>query len=385
VTIGGKAHSWADGAVGRGHAVSAISLQNVSKYWVTARAVEGVSFEAAAGSFVVLLGPSGCGKSTTLRLIAGLEQVTSGQIFIGSQDVTELPPAKRRIAMVFQSYALFPHLSVGENILFGLRVRKVPAEERARRLARVSSLLGLDALLARKPSQLSGGQQQRVALGRAIIAETSVCLMDEPLSNLDAQLRAEMRREIRALQQKLGITMVYVTHDQSEAMSMADHVILMRDGRVEQGAAPDTLYARPETTFAARFIGTPPMNILSLAPLLDGGGLTNNLAPPVHPSSGDLLLGIRPEHVTLGGGGIHARVQSVEFLGADTLIVCALAGQSLTARIPGKASLSPGAAIRVGWRVEHTHVFDAASGRRRDDVLTVAGDATRQFMQGSLA
>ena len=168
--------------------------------------------------------------------------------------------------MVFQSYALFPHLTVAENILFGLRVRKVPAAERTRRLNRVAALLGLDALLERKPSQLSGGQQQRVALGRAIIAETPVCLMDEPLSNLDAQLRAEMRREIRALQQKLGITMVYVTHDQSEAMSMADRVILMRDGRVEQAAAPEDLYARPASTFAARFIGTPPMNILPVAP-----------------------------------------------------------------------------------------------------------------------
>ena len=212
--------------------MSQISVQNVSKAWGATWAVDDVSFEAAAASLLVLLGPSGCGKSTTLRLIAGLEQVTGGRILIGGIDVTGLPPAQRRIAMVFQSYALFPHLSVAENILFGLRVRKVPAAERARRLTRVAALLGLDGLLQRKPSQLSGGQQQRVALGRAIIAETPVCLMDEPLSNLDAQLRAEMRREIRALQQKLGITMVYVTHDQSEAMSMADQVILMRDGHV---------------------------------------------------------------------------------------------------------------------------------------------------------
>src|SRR6202521_3555145 len=187
---------------------------------------------------LVLLGPSGCGKSTTLRLIAGLEQVSGGKVMIGGEDVTHLPPAARHISMVFQSYALFPHLSVAENIVFGLRVRRVPSAEREARLGRVADLLGLDGLLARKPSQLSGGQQQRVALGRAIIAETAVCLMDEPLSNLDAQLRLEMRREIRNLQQRLGVTMIYVTHDQTEAMSMADRVILMRAGRIEQNAAP---------------------------------------------------------------------------------------------------------------------------------------------------
>jgi sn-glycerol 3-phosphate transport system ATP-binding protein len=350
--------------------VSHISVQNVSKVWGATRAVDTVSFEAAAASLVVLLGPSGCGKSTTLRLIAGLEQVSSGRICIGGNDVTALPPAQRRIAMVFQSYALFPHLTVKENILFGLRVRKVPAADRARRLAHVAALLGLDALLARKPSQLSGGQQQRVALGRAIIAETPVCLMDEPLSNLDAQLRAEMRREIRALQQKLGITMVYVTHDQSEAMSMADQVILMRDGRVEQAAAPDELYARPATTFAARFIGTPPMNILSLAPTAGGTALAGTDTPILPGAAQELLLGIRPEDVTLGDSGITARVQSSEFLGADTVISCALGSQTLMARVPGKAMLASGATIHVGWHPEHVHVFDAASGRRRDDVRT---------------
>jgi sn-glycerol 3-phosphate transport system ATP-binding protein len=334
--------------------VSQISVRNVSKHWGATRAVDDVSFEAAAASLLVLLGPSGCGKSTTLRLIAGLEQVSSGRIFIGGADVTELAPAQRRIAMVFQSFALFPHLSVAENILFGLRVRRTPAAERARRLARVASLLGLDTLLARKPSQLSGGQQQRVALGRAIIAETPVCLMDEPLSNLDAQLRAEMRREIRALQQKLGITMVYVTHDQSEAMSMADQVILMRNGRVEQAAAPDALYARPATTFAARFIGTPPMNILEAAP---------DMAV-----ADRLLFGIRPEHVVLGDVGAPAQVRSAEYLGADTVITCAYGSQTLTARVPGKAVFPANTAIRVHWRPEDLHIFDAASGGRRDDV-----------------
>ena len=249
----------------QGRRVAAIALERVAKHWGATRAVDDVSFDVEAGTFAVLLGPSGCGKSTTLRLIAGLETVTAGRVRIGGSDVTEAPPSKRNIAMVFQSYALFPHLSVAENILFGLKVRRVPAADRERRLKRVAELLGLDKLLARKPSQLSGGQQQRVALGRAIIAEHPVCLMDEPLSNLDAQLRHDMRREIRALQQKLGITMVYVTHDQTEAMSMADQVVLLREGRVEQDAAPAALYARPATAFAARFIGTPPMNLLRLA------------------------------------------------------------------------------------------------------------------------
>src|SRR5712672_1725455 len=204
-----------------------VHLEGITKAWGATAAVEDISFSAPAGHLVALLGPSGCGKSTTLRLIAGLETASAGTIVIANREVTALSPAKRGISMVFQSYALFPHLSVAENIVFGLEVRKVPAADRANRLKKVADLLGLSALLERKPSQLSGGQQQRVALGRAIIAETPVCLMDEPLSNLDAQLRLEMRREIRGLQQSLGITMVYVTHDQTEAMSMADQVILL--------------------------------------------------------------------------------------------------------------------------------------------------------------
>jgi sn-glycerol 3-phosphate transport system ATP-binding protein len=354
--------------------VSQISVQNAGKLWGATAAVDNVSFEADAGSFLVLLGPSGCGKSTTLRLIAGLEQVSSGRIFIGGEDVTDLAPARRRIAMVFQSYALFPHLTVAENILFGLRVRRTPAAERTRRLDRVASLLGLGTLLARKPSQLSGGQQQRVALGRAIIAETPVCLMDEPLSNLDAQLRAEMRREIRSLQQKLGVTMIYVTHDQSEAMSMADKVILMREGKVEQAAAPERLYALPETVFAARFIGTPPMNILALEASADGtiiaGSQTRVLQNPIDA----LKLGVRPENVTIGKDGFSARVSTVEYLGADTVVACTIGTQAITATVAGKAGLKVGDTVSLSWKSEALHFFDAASGRRRDDV---AGNATR--------
>jgi sn-glycerol 3-phosphate transport system ATP-binding protein len=330
---------------------SAISVRHVSKAWGATHAVDDVSFDAPAGRLVVLLGPSGCGKSTTLRLIAGLERASAGRILIGGEDVTELPPARRRIAMVFQSYALFPHLTVAENIVFGLRVRRVAAGERRRRLARTAELLGLERLLDRKPSQLSGGQQQRVALGRAIIAEKPVCLMDEPLSNLDAQLRAEMRREIRALQQKLGITMIYVTHDQVEAMTMADQVVLLRAGRVEQDGAPADLYERPATVFAARFIGTPPMNVLALEDAPGGEGV---------------LLGVRPEDVTLTAGpGLAARVASVEYLGADSIVTCAAGSQTLAVRAAGRVELSPGAAVTLAWKPEATHLFDAATGQRR--------------------
>ncbi|HET7409286.1 MAG TPA: ABC transporter ATP-binding protein [Paracoccaceae bacterium] len=232
--------------------MSEIVLENVSKRWGDTVAVDRLTTRADAGKFLVLLGPSGCGKSTTLRMIAGLEDMTSGRVLIEGRGVTRLPPAQRRISMVFQSYALFPHLSVAENIVFGLRVRRTAAGERNERLARVASLAGLGEQLGRKPAQLSGGQRQRVALARAIIAENPICLMDEPLSNLDAKLRHEMRVEIRDLQSRLGMTVVYVTHDQDEAMSLADKVILMRDGRIEQEAAPAELYERPDTIFAAR-------------------------------------------------------------------------------------------------------------------------------------
>ena len=336
--------------------VSAISVEHLSRWWGETRAVDDVSFEAAAGRMLVLLGPSGCGKSTTLRLIAGLETATSGRVKIGGVDVTDLPPAERRLSMVFQSYALFPHLSVAENIVFGLRVRRVPAGERRKRLARVADLLGLGALLERRPSQLSGGQQQRVALGRALISETPVCLMDEPLSNLDAQLRLDMRREIRAIQQRLGVTMVYVTHDQTEAMTMADQVILLRAGRVEQDAAPEVLYARPATAFAARFIGTPPMNVLACA-------------------DGRVLLGMRPEDVRLAAadepGAVPVVVQTVEYLGADSILTATLGAQSIAARTAGRLALAPGTRVHLAWPRDAVHVFDAETGRRRDDIAAI--------------
>jgi sn-glycerol 3-phosphate transport system ATP-binding protein len=264
---------------------------------------------------------------------------------IGGRDVTLLPPAERGVAMVFQSYALFPHLSVAENIVFGLKARSVPVAERGRRLDRAVEILGIGALLQRRPGQLSGGQQQRVALGRAIVAEAPVCLMDEPLSNLDAQLRAEMRREILALQRRLGITMLYVTHDQTEAMGMADQVILLRGGQIEQDAAPADLYARPATRFAASFVGTPPMNLLRL-------------------EGEPTVIGIRPEDMRLGESGLAGRVVDAEYLGADTILSCDIDGQLVLARLPGRVQLQAGTGVALDFDRAAMHRFDPQSGLR---------------------
>jgi sn-glycerol 3-phosphate transport system ATP-binding protein len=354
----------------KGLLVSAIAVENVSKHWTTTsgqvRAVDGISFALDAGTLNVLLGPSGCGKSTTLRLIAGLDHADTGRIWIDGRDVTHLPPARRKISMVFQSYALFPHLSVLENIVFGLRVRKTGHADRDRRLKRVSELLGLSALLDRKPGQLSGGQQQRVALGRALIAEAPVCLMDEPLSNLDAQLRQEMRLEIRNLQRQLGITMVYVTHDQVEAMSMADRIILLSGGRIEQNGTPADLYETPANTFAARFIGTPPMNLLRLDKAGGEAVIAGTEGPGVAPLEwAGGMLGVRPEHVLLSrDGAFTARVESVEYLGADSLLLCRIGEQMLTARVAGRVGVSAGDSARLGWARGASHFFDAATGIR---------------------
>jgi sn-glycerol 3-phosphate transport system ATP-binding protein len=340
-----------------------IRLEAVCKIWGGKRAVDELSIDIPAGTFTVLLGPSGCGKSTTLRMIAGLETADLGRILIGGRDVTHLPAAERGLSMVFQSYALFPHLSVAENIVFGLKVRRVGRAEREEKLARVADLLGLSELLERKPGQLSGGQQQRVALGRAIIAERPVCLMDEPLSNLDAKLRHEMRVEIRALQRKLGFTMVYVTHDQVEAITMADQVVLLNAGRLEQAASPRDLYRRPQTPFAARFIGVPPMNVLPGRAL---AGLDPRLA--------DHSIGLRPEALSLAGDGpLAARVTSLEYLGADMLIDCETLGAGFTLRLPGDRELAPGSEIRLGFSAQDLHVFDGEDGRRRDDLAEETG------------
>jgi sn-glycerol 3-phosphate transport system ATP-binding protein len=355
--------------------VSQIELSSVSKLWGDTRAVDDVSFTVEEGTFAVLLGPSGCGKSTTLRLIAGLEEVSEGTVHIAGEDVTRKDPARRGVSMVFQSYALFPHLSVAENIVFGLKVRKVPAADRAERLKRVAALVGLEALLHRRPAQLSGGQRQRVALARAIVAENPICLMDEPLSNLDAKLRVEMRGEIRALQQRLGITMVYVTHDQIEAMSMADRVMLMNAGRLEQVGAPHELYERPATAFAARFVGTPPMNLLRLRPV-DGGAAVDGDPeglPVIGRAAAGWQLGVRPEHVEVidngngGERGLSSVITALDYHGADTVVTLRIGEQEILARVAGRFGGTPGLPVRVRWPEAHAHVFDD-NGCRQDEM-----------------
>ncbi len=349
---------------------ASVRLIEIGRRWGSTAALRGVSVDVAPGSFAVLLGPSGCGKTTCLRIVAGLETATEGRVEIAGRDVTSLPPAARGVAMVFQSYALFPHLNVAENIVFGLRARRVRAPERARRLQRAVELLGIGHLLERKPNQLSGGQQQRVALGRAIVAETPVCLMDEPLSNLDAQLRAEMRREILALQRRLGITMLYVTHDQTEAMSMADQIVLLRDGRVEQDAPPAEIYARPATSFAASFIGTPPMNLFPLERLGNGMVVRGTDGPIVAPpSSREIMGGIRPESLRFAEQGISARVEHAEYLGADTVVACRVGDESLLARLPGRVEVNTGDHVHLATQ-EPVHLFDSASGQRIDRIVT---------------
>jgi sn-glycerol 3-phosphate transport system ATP-binding protein len=338
-----------------------VRLDNIVKSWGTGPVVDKVSFIAASGRLAVLLGPSGCGKSTTLRLIAGLDAPDSGTVHIAGRDVTRFPPARRGVAMVFQSYALFPHLTVAENIVFGLKVRKLPRAERDARLKRAAGILGLETLLDRKPAQLSGGQQQRVALGRAIVAEAAVCLMDEPLSNLDAQLRGEMRREIRALQRRLGMTVLYVTHDQVEAMTMADQVLLMRSGRIEQAAAPAELYARPATIFSARFIGTPPMNVIAAKTLIEAGGKLPQARAQNH-----LALGVRPEDVRMSAEGVLARVVAVEYLGADTILETRIAEEPFLVRVAGRFAAAPDELLRLEWDAGAEHWFDASSGCRVD-------------------
>lgn len=346
-----------------------ILLQGIRKSWDGVHAVNGIDVNVAPGTFTVLLGPSGCGKSTTLRIIAGLESADSGQVIINGQDVSRLPPAQRDIAMVFQSYALFPHLSVAENILFGLKVRRTARAEQRQRLAETAGMLGLSPYLKRKPSQLSGGQQQRVALGRAIIAKKPICLMDEPLSNLDAKLRNSMRTEIRELQQSLGFTMVYVTHDQAEAITMADQVVLLNEGKIEQSAPPRTIYEQPASLFVAGFIGTPPMNLMPAALFARHLQTGHNRTFIEELVSKNIQIGVRPEHVRIASGsGLAAKISGIEYLGADTLLDCRIEDNSILARVPGSTQLNMGADIALAWDINNTHLFAGDTGSRLDDI-----------------
>lgn len=337
--------------------MTAVCFSSVSKSWDAATALHPTDLTLATGEFSVLLGPSGCGKTTTLRLIAGLESPTTGKIKIFDHDVTQVPSSQRGVSMVFQNYALFPHLSVAENIVFGLRVRRVPSTELQSRLKKVLDLLSLTAYQERKPGQLSGGQQQRVALARALVADSRLCLMDEPLSNLDAQLRQEMRHELRALQLKLGLSVVYVTHDQTEAMSMADRVVLLNGGRVEQIATPFEIYQRPGTLFAAQFIGSARMNILAL----EQGRIAGS-SVAVTPPAGAVRLGLRPEDIVLGSGPSFV-VEKTEFTGADLLLHARVGSQILAVRAQGKHALAVQGEVQLSWNPLNLHWFDE-HGRR---------------------
>src|SRR5664279_5004932 len=323
--------------------MAAISLRNIVKrYGIGPKAnqvIHGVSAEIADGEFVVIVGPSGCGKSTLLRMVAGLEEITGGEIAIAGTVVNDREPSERNIAMVFQNYALYPHMTVFDNMAYGLKIAKVPRAEIRARVDKAAKILELGPYLARKPRELSGGQRQRVAMGRAIVREPAVFLFDEPLSNLDAKLRAQTRLEIQKLHLELGITSLFVTHDQVEAMTLAERMIVMNAGRMEQMGTPDEVYHRPATTFVAGFIGSPPMNLLRGR--AEGLGFTAGgqllPLPAVAPREGDLVMGIRPEHVEIGNDLSAAawplRVQALEMLGAERLVYGALGDTLFIARL----------------------------------------------------
>ena len=342
-----------------------LEVRNLSKSWGATNVLMGVDFEIHAGGFLTLLGPSGCGKSTALRLISGLDSVTDGRILLDGQDVTKTPAADRNIGMVFQNYALFPHMSVSDNITYGLKVRKVAKATQSASLARVAELMALSTLLDRKPSQLSGGQQQRVALARVLVSERPLVLMDEPLSNLDAKLGVEIRSEIRALNKKLGITVLYVTHDQSEALSMSDTVVLMNGGHAAQIGSPKELYDRPANTFAASFIGTPPMNLLSAADVVAPGWVEGQVAQ----NPADLLIGVRPETMLIDTGSSDfkagCRVASVEYEGSVYLVhLVTRSGAACILAHHGADAPAAGDEITVGWSSEAAHLFSKATGNR---------------------
>ncbi len=334
--------------------MASISLNNIVKRYGTGKTavpvIHGINVEIKDGEFVVLVGPSGCGKSTLLRMIAGLEEITGGDLLIGDKRVNDLEPAKRNIAMVFQNYALYPHMTNYENMAYGLKLAKVPEDEIKRRVDKAAKILELSHLLERTPRQLSGGQRQRVAMGRAIVRQPQVFLFDEPLSNLDAKLRGQTRLEIQKLHAELGITSIFVTHDQVEAMTLAQRMVVMNGGHVEQFGTPEEVYHTPASTFVASFIGSPPMNLLKNSPSGKPG----------------LILGIRPEHIDLvETGGVAFRVETVELLGAERLLYGKVGDESVTVRVEeGKSYPKPGETAQIWARQDRLHWFDAETGKR---------------------
>jgi multiple sugar transport system ATP-binding protein len=362
--------------------MAGVSIRKVEKAYETYKAVHGIDLEIADQEFVVLVGPSGCGKSTTLRMVAGLEDITGGEIWIGGDLVNDVPPRDRDIAMVFQNYALYPHMTVFENMAFGLKLRKFPRDEIKRRVDEAARILDITALLERRPKALSGGQRQRVAMGRAIVRNPRVFLFDEPLSNLDAKLRVQMRTEIKKVHQTVRTTTVYVTHDQVEAMTLADRVVVMNQGRIEQVGPPQELYHNPATRFVAGFIGSPSMNFLP-GRVVNEGGLYVQLPSgdklPVPPQRANryashaghaMLLGIRPEHLTdisnaekPGVARMNVLVDVVEPMGMETMVHFLVDGAEMTARIDPNVRAVPGEVLPLAVDMNQMHLIDSDSGK----------------------
>ncbi len=350
--------------------MSTVAIRDVRKSYGAMPVIHGVSIDIPDGEFVALVGPSGCGKSTLLRMIAGLEDISGGEIAIGDRVVNDVAPKDRDIAMVFQNYALYPHMDVRQNMGFALRQRGTPRAEIDRRVADAARILGLEPYLDRKPRALSGGQRQRVAMGRAIVRNPKVFLFDEPLSNLDAKLRVQMRSELKELHQRLGVTTVYVTHDQIEAMTLADRVVVMNGGRIEQMGPPLDLYDRPASLFVAAFIGSPPMNFVEGAVAgaeglrLDDGAV---LALPARlPGDGRVTLGIRPEHLFLAETGWPLVVSVVEPTGSETQITGRMAGHAIRILVRGRTDAQPGDTLHITVRPADLHIFDHGTGQRRN-------------------
>jgi len=356
--------------------MASVAIRDVRKAFGTTAVIHGVDISILDGEFVVLVGPSGCGKSTLLRMIAGLENITGGEIAIGERVVNNVPPKERDIAMVFQNYALYPHMTVADNMAFSMKLRKAPKEEIDARVTRAAEILGLNTLLERYPRQLSGGQRQRVAMGRAIVRDPQVFLFDEPLSNLDAKLRVQMRTEIKELHQRLKTTTVYVTHDQIEAMTMADKIVVMHDGIVEQIGAPLDLYDKPANVFVAGFIGSPAMNFLKGKLSINGTGTFVGPQgvrlpignPPAEANGTEVIYGIRPEHFTLAGDGsgdgAEAEIIVIEPTGSETQVFANLGGEEVVAVFRERHQFKPGEKIRLRPDPQYVHLFDATTGKR---------------------
>ncbi|GLQ55604.1 ABC transporter ATP-binding protein [Devosia nitrariae] len=353
--------------------MSALEVKGLRKSFGPVDVLHGIDIEITDGEFVALVGPSGCGKSTLLRTIAGLETVTGGAILIGGRKVNDVAPKNRDIAMVFQSYALYPHMTVAENMSFSLRLKRLPKAEIDGRLRRAAEILGLTELLQRLPKQLSGGQRQRVAMGRAIVRDPVVFLFDEPLSNLDAKLRVQMRAEIKELHQRLRTTTVYVTHDQVEAMTLADRIVVMHSGHIEQLGTPLELYDRPQTIFVAGFIGSPSMNLMDGTLRRAGGG--SELMLPSGPVIGlphlsvdadgvEVTFGIRPEHLSVSREGVPATVNIVEPTGAETLVNCRIGEQSVSVVVRDRQPINSGDTINLKFEGATVHLFDRTTGQR---------------------